>query len=276
MGRTKEVPRGRLAQLQDILVGSGKALVDQADSLRAGVQQRLRDVSRGVEEQFTALVNAVEERVSDRVDTLVSGLASTLRRDLDRVRDRIRTIENRLADVPKEGIRELVGPVEAIASGAGERAAAALARGEELSLRVQQVERRIAEMSRSTAREALDADDVTQRLERIDQRLTDLGREVGTKLGELGALRERLTRIEGRVVEGNKEQITRAGEAAGFRDRLSRPEARVSDLSKEQLSRAVEAAALRERLFRLEQHGGTAAPAVAFTEPSRTAAAVED
>ena len=274
MGRTKEVPRGRLAQLQDVLVGSGKAIVDQADSLRAGVQKRLVDVASTVEEQVSGLAGTIEERVTGRLDALLSGLSSTLRRDLDRVRERVRIVENRLADVPKEGVRELVAPVEAIASGAGERAAAALARGEELSLRVQQLERRIAEVNRNTAREALDADDVVQRLERLDQRLTDLGREVGTKLGELSAMRERLTRIEGRVVESNKDQITRAGEAAGFRDRLARLEARLSDLSKEQLSRAVEAAALRERLFRMEQQSGTAA--VAFTEPSRAPAAVED
>jgi predicted nucleic acid-binding Zn-ribbon protein len=177
----------------------------------------------------------------------------TLRRDVDRVRERVRAVENRLADVPKEGIRELIAPLQAIASGAGERASAALARIEELGIRAQHLERRIAEMTRETTQETIDSSEIRQRLERIDQRLTDLGREVGTKLGELGALRERLTRLEGRVVDASKDHVARAGEAAGFRDRLTRLEGRLSDMSKEQLARAVETAGLRERLFRVEQ-----------------------
>ena len=48
MGRAKEQSRGRLAVLQDMLTGGGKALVDQAQSLGAGVQRRLAEVGRGV------------------------------------------------------------------------------------------------------------------------------------------------------------------------------------------------------------------------------------
>src|SRR3989454_12549290 len=261
MGRVKEQSRGRLAALQDILTGGGKALVDQAQSLGAGVQRRLAEVGRGVESQVSTLITALEERLSERLDLLLDRLAVSLRRDLDRVRERLRAVENRLADVPKEGVRELVAPLQAIASGAAERASAALARIEELSLRLQHTERRIAELTRETTRETLDASDVLKRLERTEQRLTDLGREVGTKLGELGALRERLTRIEGRVVDGSKDQIARAGEATGFRDRVTRLEGRLSDLSKEQVARAVETAGLRERLFRVGQRSGGPAAA---------------
>jgi len=268
MGRVKPEPRGRLAVLQEMVAGGSKRLVDQAQTLTAGMQRRLVEVGRGVEGQLMSLGAALEERLSDRLDVLLSRLAITLRRDVERVRERVRAVENRLADVPKEGIRELLGPLQAVAGGAAERASAALSRLEDLGLRLQNAERRVAEVGREYARKTLDADDVRQRLERIEQRLTDLGREVGTKLGELGALRERLTRIEGRVVESSKEQIARAGELAGLRDRLARLEGRLSDLSKDQLTRAVEAAGVRERLLRLEQLG---APAP-FTAAERPAA----
>jgi len=56
MGRVKEQSRGRLAALQEILTGGGKALVDQAQSLGAGVQRRLAEVGRGVESQVTTLI----------------------------------------------------------------------------------------------------------------------------------------------------------------------------------------------------------------------------
>src|SRR5437762_11297822 len=128
MGRAKEQSRGRLAVLQDMLPGGGKALVDQAQSLGAGVQRRLAEVGRGVESQVSTLITALEERLSERVDVLLDRLAVSLRRDLDRVRERLRAVENRLADVPKEGVRELVAPLQAIASGAAERASAALDR----------------------------------------------------------------------------------------------------------------------------------------------------
>jgi len=236
----------------------------------------LAEVGRGVESQVTTLIVGLEERLSDRLDVLLDRLAVSLRRDLDRVRERVRALENRLADVPKEGMRELVAPLQAIASGAGERASAALARIEELSLRLQHTERRIAELTRETTRETLDASDLLQRMERTEQRLTDLGREVGTKLGELGALRERLTRIEGRVVDSSKDQISRSGEAAGFRDRLTRLEGRLSDLSKEQVARAVETAGLRERLLRVEHRSGTAAAPGAFAEPEHAGVPVEE
>src|SRR5207249_4037520 len=121
-----------------------------------------------------------------------------------------------------------LAPLQSIASGAGERASAALARIEELSLRLQHAERRVAELTREATRETLDAGELLQRLERTEQRLTDLGREVGTKLGELGALRERLTRIEGRVVESSKDQLARAGEAAAVLAEAERAGARLT------------------------------------------------
>jgi polyhydroxyalkanoate synthesis regulator phasin len=236
-----------------MIAGSSKVLVDQAQALADGLQTRLFDVGRELEGQLGALVGAVEKRLSIQVDDLLSGLAVSLRRDVDKIRERVRSVENRLADIPKEGLRELILPLQTVANGAAERSAAAAARVEELGLRVQTAERHVSEIARDSTRETLDADEFRQRLERIEQRLTDVGREVGTKLGELGALRERLTRLESRVVDGSKDQITRAGEAAGFRDRLTRLEARLSDLSKEQLARAVETAGLRERVFRIEQ-----------------------
>jgi chromosome segregation ATPase len=271
MGRGKEEPRGPFAALGDILAG-GMALVDQAQNLGADVQRRLVEVGRGVEEQVYGLMSAVEERLSERLDDLVSGLAVSLRSEVDRVRDRLRMVESRLTDIPKEGVRELIAPLQTLVGGAADRAAAALARVEELGLRLQHVERRIAEVSRETTRDTLDADDIKQRLDRDGQRLTDLGREVGTKLGELGALRERLTRIEARVLEYSKDQIARTGEQAGLRDRLARLETRLSDLSKEQLARSVETAGLRERLFRVEQRNGPTTARAPFAEPPEVSA----
>jgi chromosome segregation ATPase len=259
-----------LAALGDILAG-GMALVDQAQNLGADVQRRLVEVGRGIEVQLSGLVGAVEERLSERLDMLVSGLAVSLREEIDRLRSRLQGIESRVKDVPKEGIRELIAPLQAVVGGAGDRAAAALARVEELGLRLQHVERRLAEVSRETTRDTLDAEDIKQRLDRDTQRLTDLGREVGAKLGELGALRERLTRIEARVLEYSKDQIARTGEQAGLRDRLARLETRLSDLSKEQLARSVETAGLRERLFRVEQRNGPTAPRPSFAEPAVSA-----
>jgi len=274
MGRVKEQPRGRLAVLQDILAG-GKALVGGAQTLSVGMQRRLVEVGRGVESQLVTLVGALEERLSQRLDMLLDRLAVSLRRDIDRIRERVRGVENRLADVPKEGVGELMTPLREMAGGAAERASAALARIEEVGLRLQHAERRVAELTRDTARDTSVATDTRERLERLEQRLTDLGREVGTRLGELGALRERVTRIEGRVVESSKDQVARAGEAAGLRDRLARLEARLSDLSKEQLARTVETAGLRERLFRVEQRSEPPAAPAEFAG-ERTALPVED
>jgi chromosome segregation ATPase len=266
MGRVKDEPRGTLAALQDMLTGGSQALVEQALTIGEGVQRRLADVGRGVEGQVLTLFTSLEETLAERFDAIVSALSVSIRKDLDRMRERIRALENRLADVPKEGLRELVAPVQAIAEGASERAATALARAEENVARIQSLERRTAEVARERAQVGLDSDEVRIRLDRLDQRLTDLGREVGTKLGELGALRERFTRLETRVVDNSKDQIARAGEAAGLRDRMARLEARLSDLSKEQLARAVETAGLRERVFRLEQRNGGPTPPITTAE----------
>ena len=127
MARAKEERRGRLATLQDLLAGGSKALVDQAQALRDGLQSRIVDAGREVEGQVSALVAAVEKQLTGRIDDLVSGLAVSLRRDAERLRERVRALENRLADVPKEGVRELVLPLQTVANGAAERASVALA-----------------------------------------------------------------------------------------------------------------------------------------------------
>jgi len=253
MPRMKDEPRGRLATLQELLTGSGQALLDQASTIRDGLQQRLVDVGRGVEEQVGGLLGGLEQRLLDELDRLVSRVALSIRKDVDRVRERVRVLETRVSDVPKEGVRELVNPLQSLASTAIETATSARERIEELLGRLQHVERQTVEMSRETTHESQITDDLRLRLERIESRLAELSREAGGKLGDVGALRERLTRIESRVLETSKDQIARAGEATGLRDRLARLEARLSDLSREQVARAVEAAGLRERVFRLEQ-----------------------
>lgn len=265
MARAKDEPRSALGALQEIFTEGSQALIDQALSLGEGVQRRLVEAGRGVEEQLGQLLETLEVQLVQRLDGMLDALAVTLRRDLDRMRDRLTRLESRANDGSAETIRALVAPIQAQATGAAERAATAVARCEELLARLQNVERR----SESTPAQggASDDEEVRRRLDRMDQRLADLGREVGTKLGELSALRERLTRIESRVVEHSKDQIARAGESAGLRDRLTRHETRLSDLSKEQLARAVEPAGLRERLFRMEQRGG--APA-GTTQPAAT------
>jgi len=275
MGRQKEEPRGRLAALQDWIAGGGQLLFDQAQSLTEDMQRRLLDVGRGLEEQASGFVRAIEEPLTERVDVLVNRFAITIRRDVDRMRDRVRALEQRLGDVPREGIRELIGPVQSLASAAAERASAVQARLEELLGRIQIVERRASDLTRETV-QATDNGGVAPRLDRLDQRLGDLGREVGTKLSEVTAVRERLTRVESRVVENSKDQIARAGEAAGLRDRLARLESRLSDLSKEQLARAVETAGLRERVLRLEQRTGGNAVPLGSGDSTGVASRVED
>jgi chromosome segregation ATPase len=253
MPRVKEEPRGRLAALQDMLSGGSQMILDQAQTLRDEVQKRLGDVGRGLEEQLGTVASSVEARLSAQLDEVVSGLAISIRKDIDRLRERIKAIEVRLTDVPREGVRELVNPLQALANNAIQTAAAVQSRIEELVGRLQNVERRTGELQREPVQETQATDDLRQRLERIESRLSELSRDAGGKLGEVGALRERLTRMENRVLETSKEQISRAGEATGLRDRLARLEARLSDLSREQVARAVEAAGLRERVFRLEQ-----------------------
>ena len=261
MPRVKEEPRGRLAALQDILTGGSQVILDQAQTLRGELQKRLGDVSRGLEGQLGTIVGGLEEQLSEQLDDLVSGFAVSIRKDLDRLRERIRAVETRLSDVPKEGVRELVNPLQTLANNAIQTAAAVQTRIEELVGRLQSVERQTVEMTRDVVAEApAISDDLRQRLDRIESRLAEISRDAGGKLGEVGAMRERLTRIENRVLETSKDQIARAGEATGLRDRLARLEARLSDLSREQVARAVEAAGLRERVFRLEQRTVTLDP----------------
>ena len=111
MGRVKEEPRGTLEALQDYLSGGATAILDQADSLRTEVQRRIAEVGRGVEGQVTGLVSNLEEGLTEQMDALLSGLSISLRRELDRMRKRLRSVESRLADVPREGIRELITPL---------------------------------------------------------------------------------------------------------------------------------------------------------------------
>ncbi|HKQ71979.1 MAG TPA: hypothetical protein VJT73_21690, partial [Polyangiaceae bacterium] len=166
MPRVKEEPRGRLAALQDMLSGGSQALLDQAQTLRDEVQRRLGDVGRGFEEQLGTVVGAVEERLSAQLDDLVSRVAVSIRKDLDRLRERVRTIETRLSDVPKEGVRELVSPLQALANNAIQTAGAVQERIEELVGRLQTVERRAVEVVREPAPQTPPPDDVRQHLDR--------------------------------------------------------------------------------------------------------------
>ncbi|MCW5889363.1 MAG: hypothetical protein KIT14_02300 [bacterium] len=263
MARVKDEPsRGTLAALQDMLTGSGQALLDQAQSLAGAAGRTLEVVGRTAQYQFGTLVDAVGEQLGERLDAILSAFAVSIRRDLDDIDERLGVLESRLGERDTNDLAEVVAPVRTLANNAVESAAAAQVRLDELTARLQAAEQRTSEIARETPRAApvADAEGVRQHIERIDQRMTDLGREVGGKLGEVGALRERLTRVEARVLESGKDQIARAGETTGLRDRLARLEARLSDLSREQVARAVEAAGLRERVFRLEQRatGGEA------------------
>lgn len=258
MARVKEEPsRGTLAALQEMLTGSGQALLDQAQTLAGAAGRTLEVVGRTAQYQFGALVDAVGEQLGERLDALMNAFSVSIRRDLEDMDERLELLETRLGEPNTDDLKEIVAPVRTLANNAVESAAAAQVRLDELTARLQAAERRAAELAaveRETPRQpAFDGEGIRQHVERVDQRMTDLGREVGGKLGEVGALRERLTRVEARVLESGKDQIARAGETTGLRDRLARLEARLSDLSREQVARAVEAAGLRERVFRLEQ-----------------------
>lgn len=268
MARVKEEPsRGTLAAIQEMLTGSGQAILDQAQSLAGAAGRTLEVVGRTAQFQFGALVDAVGEQLGERLDAILNAFAISIRRDLDDIDERLELMESRLGEPDADGIKEIIAPVRTLANNAVESAAAAQVRLDELFSRIETVERRAVELSRESTRDVVDGDDVRQRVERVDQRMTDLGREVGGKLGEMGALRERLTRVEARVLESGKDQIARAGETTGLRDRLARLEARLSDLSREQVARAVEAAGLRERVFRLEQRATGSDPVRIAAEP---------
>jgi hypothetical protein len=209
MGRVKEQPRSGLAVLQDIVAG-GKALVDGAQTLGrtcSAASSTSGAASRARSSRSQRPSRSVSPRASTSSSTgspsRFAGTWNAYGIACGRSRTASPTCRRTAC-----GARR---PLQAIATGAGERASAALARIEELGLRLQQFERRIAELSRDNARETIDADDFRSGSIAWSSGSTDLGREVGTKLGELGALKERFTRIEGRVVEGSKDQIARAG-----------------------------------------------------------------
>ena len=174
MPRVKEEPRGRLAALQDMLAGGSQVILDQAQTLRDELQRRLGDVGRGVEEQLGTMISGLEERLSTQLDDLVSGLAVSIRRDLDRLRERVRVVETRLADVPKEGVRELVNPLQALANSAIQTASAVQGRIEELVGRLQYVERRAAAAPSEPAPDVPNAEELRERLDRIESRLAEL------------------------------------------------------------------------------------------------------
>src|SRR5690348_4274131 len=180
MPRVKEEPRGTLAALQDMLADGSQAILDQAQTLRDEVQRRLGDVGRGVEEQLATMLGGIEERLSAQLDDLVSGLAVSIRRDVDRLRERVRVMETRLSDVPKEGVRELVNPLQALASNAIQTASAVQGRIEELVGRLQHVERRAVALEAEPAPDPRETDDLRERLDRIESRLAEVSREAGS------------------------------------------------------------------------------------------------
>lgn len=256
MSRANQEPPTRLGALQSILAGGGQALLDQASLLAGGVQRRLAEVGRGVEEQIATLGTALEDNLSDRIDEVISRLSVSLRRDLDTVAVRLDDIERRLAMLTsRDGTEQLLAPVQNLAQHAIESAAACQGRIEALGVRVEQLERRPAPEP-ADARDGVDPP-TAERLRRAEECLVELGREVGTRVGEVSALAERVGRLESRVVEAARERVeadgSRAAETAALRDRLTRLEARLSELSREEVSRTVESAGLRERVFRLEQ-----------------------
>ena len=85
MPRVKEEPRGRLAALQEILAGGGQLLLDQAQTLRDGVQRRLVDVGRGLEGQIADVITALDRRLTQQLDDVVSGLAVSIRKEIDEI-----------------------------------------------------------------------------------------------------------------------------------------------------------------------------------------------
>src|SRR5207253_2066456 len=131
MGRVKEQPRGRLAVIQDLLSGGGRALVDGAQVLSGEMQRRLVEVGDGVEGQVATLIGAVEERLTDlgrEVGTKLGELGA-LRERLTRMegrvvesskdqitragetaglRDRLTRLESRLGDLSKEQLARAV------------------------------------------------------------------------------------------------------------------------------------------------------------------------
>ena len=120
---TNESSRGRLAQLQDMLADGGQTLLGQAAQLAGGVQKRLAEVGRSVEDMAVI----VEERLGDRLDVLLSRLAVSIRTDMEEIHDRVKRLERRAAEAVGENVSQLLAPVLAAAADA-ERAAAAVQR----------------------------------------------------------------------------------------------------------------------------------------------------
>src|SRR5919197_177962 len=156
MGRTKEQSRGRLAALQDILAGGGKGLVDQAQNLGAGVQQRLAEIARGIETQVTTLIAGLDE--------------SDLLQRLDRS-------EHRLTDLGRE-----------VGTKLGELGA--------LRERLTRMEGRVVESSKEQIARSGEAAGFRDRLTRLEGRLSDLSKEQLARAVETAGLRERLFRVE--------------------------------------------------------------------------------
>lgn len=244
MGRSSEQQRGRLAALQEMVAGSGQALLVQAQSIADGLQRRLAEVSRDVG-------TVVETSLRESLDDFISRLALSIRRELEGLSDRLDAVEERLSGLPAESLAEVLEPVRSLAEQAIESAAASNMRLEQMGMRLQDLEQRLAEGENPSARgEALV--ELRNRLAALHDQVVELGREVGSRVAEVAAVADRLARIEGRIADQTRELAGQVEIAASLRERIGRLESRVSDLSREQVARSVEAAGLRERLLRLE------------------------
>jgi chromosome segregation ATPase len=259
---TNESSRGRLAQLQDMLADGGQALLGQAAQLAGGVQRRIAEVGRSVEDMAVI----VEERLGDRLDVLLSRLAVSIRTDMEEIHDRVKRLERRAAETTSENVAQLLTPVHDMATEAQRTAGAAQARTDELLQRLDALEGRLAALAQAPQAAAPVDEELRRRIDALEERLAESGRDGAARSTEVTGLRDRLGRLEARIVESGREQVARAGEATALRDRLARLEARLSDLSREQVARAVEAAGLRERVFRLEQRAQAAEPSRAAVE----------
>ena len=236
--------------------GSKEATTQEA---LAVLQRRIQATGREVEQRVEGLLSGVESEVSRRTDSLLHGWSQTLRREQDRLRDRFRVLESRIGEIAKQGSSEALeelragltwarSSIEQLVVGARQIANNV----DDAQRRMQQLERRMAEVARESARDIIDGDEFRHKLNRLEQWVSDIARDVGSRNGEQGALRERLTRLEGRFVTATKEEAARAASGATLKDRQARTEARVADLTKELLARSIDSSTIKERLAHAE------------------------
>ena len=186
-------------------------------------------------------------------------LTQSLRREVDRLRDRLRGVETKVADLAQhtghDALEEFRGALAWARSSIEQLLATNRQTAdtiEDVQLRIVQIERRIGEVARESAREVIDADEVQHKLSRLEHWVSDVARDVGSKQGELTAFRERLTRLETRFVNSTKEEAARAATGATLKERQARIEARVGDLTKELLARSIDLSNFKERVAHLE------------------------